>query len=167
MEIFLKDTGIRKIGKDAYYSLCENYLITDIKFKDIQERIIAQYKLLRQSPSMKDIEIYKNLYNELVECYSILEKKEHKNLPPLQKGVVWMTTKEYLERVSYDIYGCTLLETIAECDNAQISNFAKDMKHGDTFPPIYLDYTNRKQDGRHRSLAYYINGYKEIPVTIY
>lgn len=167
MEILLRETGIRNINNDKYFSICKNYLLTDTKFAKLQKDIVEQYKILRESPSIEDLNRYNNLYDNICEYYELLGRKEFKKMPVINKGITKMSPKEYLERVSYDIYRCTLLETIAECDPEQIYRYTNDMNKGDIFPTVYIDYTNKKQEGRHRSLAYYLNNIKIIPVIIY
>lgn len=159
--------GVRTVATDGYLKICTNYMETDRTFQELQNEAIEQARVLNQSPTVEEHQQYTKAYNNLIEYYKILRTNEYRSMPPLEKGLVRMTPKEYLERVSYDIYGCTMLETVFECDCGQVKKYAADMRNGDIFPLIYLDYTHHRQEGRHRSLAYYTNGCNEIPVLIY
>ena len=81
--------------------------------------------------------------------------------------LVEMSPDEYIKRICYQIFE-TDLSTLFKYSvyMPDIEKYAKDMKKGDEFPIGYIDYIRKKQEGRHRALAAYLNGYEKIPVYI-
>lgn len=91
--------------------------------------------------------------------------------------IVEMSPREYLERISYDIFShqrggyfeaiTTLRKSLQGTSLKNIKRYAKDMKKGKKYDMPFLDYTgSRGQEGRHRALAAIINGYEKIPVLV-
>lgn len=88
----------------------------------------------------------------------------------LDSGQAWiaeMSPKEYLERCAFHIFDESTLErTVAAVDTENVNKYADKMAAGEKFAVPYLNYTSRKQEGRHRAVAAMMNGYSKIPVVI-
>ena len=87
--------------------------------------------------------------------------------------VVEMSPREYLQRISYHIFGprydyTTLLENqfrIAQHDQS-LKDILKAMKSGTKMYTPYLNYREKEQEGRHRAVAAMLMGMDRIPVVI-
>lgn len=80
--------------------------------------------------------------------------------------LVEMSPKEYMERISYDVFGHTFQNTLNSAYEPKVQKYAKMMREGTKFDIGYIDYQRQEQEGRHRALAAYLNGYDKIPVYI-
>lgn len=87
----------------------------------------------------------------------------------LAKGdaiIVEMSPKEYIQRISYDIFGSSLARGTRGVNIENIKRYAKEMRRGVKYDLPWLDYKNKGQEGRHRAMAAILNGYKKIPVAV-
>lgn len=89
--------------------------------------------------------------------------------------LVSMSPKEYLQRVSYEIFTnpkhgpgnvSTLERTIRGTNSAAVKKYMGMMKSGVKFNTPYLNMGTSDQEGRHRAIAAYRLGVKKIPVWI-
>ena len=93
----------------------------------------------------------------------------------IEKGdvrVVEMSPKEYMQRVSYEIFGSSMTRTMNGVNLETAKKYAQEMQAGSQAPMPYLDYdgllrVGMAQEGRHRAIAAYLNGYDKIPVAVY
>ena len=86
--------------------------------------------------------------------------------------IVEMSPKEYMQRVSYEIFGSSMTRTMNGVNLETAKQYAQEMNAGSPAPIPYLDYDglvapNKGQEGRHRAIAAYLNGYDKIPVAVY
>lgn len=87
----------------------------------------------------------------------------------LEKGdaiIVEMSPKEYLQRISYDIFKASLQQTLRGVLTDNVQKYARQMKQGVKFDLPWIDLKNSGQEGRHRALAAILNGYDKIPVAV-
>lgn len=88
----------------------------------------------------------------------------------IEKGkgqLVEMSPQEYMNRIAYDVFASTMERTTMGTDTESIEKYAKMMQEGTKFHVGYINYKTKEQEGRHRALAAYINGYEKIPVWIF
>ena len=90
--------------------------------------------------------------------------KENKNR---ELSKVVMTPDEYIEECA-EAFGIPKQELMESRDRDMFKKYAEDMRNGDKFPPLSLDYSQGKfsQEGIHRALASRYNGVNEVPVMI-
>lgn len=81
--------------------------------------------------------------------------------------LVEMSPQEYMSRISYDVFGSTMERTTLGTDAEAVTKYAKMMREGTEFHVGYINYKTKEQEGRHRALAAYLNGYEKIPVWIF
>jgi hypothetical protein len=82
--------------------------------------------------------------------------------------IVWMSPEEYIERCERGF------KSIGEPgavrggrDPEKIKRYAADMKKGDKFPMLELDYSNGfGQEGLHRAMAAEVLGVEKVPVWV-
>ena len=87
----------------------------------------------------------------------------------LAKGnaiIVEMSPKEYMQRISYDIFKGSLERGSRGVIINNIEKYASEMKSGTKYDMPWIDYKNGGQEGRHRAMAAILNGYKTIPVAV-
>lgn len=87
----------------------------------------------------------------------------------LEKGrgyVAEMSPKEYILRCAFEIFSGTIESTINGVEDSNAKKYAAKMKSGEKFHMPYLNFRESQQEGRHRAIAAYLNGYKLIPVFI-
>lgn len=86
----------------------------------------------------------------------------------LAKGkgfIAEMSPKEYLQRISYDVFGSTYSSTVSGVNENNVIKYANIMKSGTKFDmPSIIE--GKGQEGRHRAMAAYLLGYKKIPVYV-
>ena len=80
--------------------------------------------------------------------------------------IVEMSPKEYLQRISYDIFKASLQQTLRGFSDKNVQKYARQMKQGVKFDLPWIDLKNNGQDGRHRALGAILNGYDNIPVAV-
>lgn len=80
--------------------------------------------------------------------------------------IVEMSPKEYLQRISYDVFKTSLQGGLRGVSISSIKKYATEMKSGTKYDMPWIDYKNGGQEGRHRALAAILNGYKKIPVAV-
>jgi hypothetical protein len=81
--------------------------------------------------------------------------------------IVEMSPKFYLEECAYKAYeNATLESTIMGANFEYVLKYAEQMEEGTKFYMPWIDYVRNGQEGRHRALAAFINGYEKIPVVI-
>ena len=77
-----------------------------------------------------------------------------------------MSPQEYLDRISYEIFGSSVEQATAGIEYANIREYAQMMANGTQFDMGYLDYEHGGQEGRHRAMASQLLGIEKIPVYI-
>lgn len=82
--------------------------------------------------------------------------------------VVEMTPEQYIKECAYYIFNNSTLERTlnTRAGNKDTEKYAKMMREGTKFDTPYIDYGNAGQEGLHRAVAAYINGYEKIPVIV-
>lgn len=107
-------------------------------------------------------------YIEMQNDPEYFEKKKHKKFE-----IVYMKPDEYIKKVvsgfksDFPKYSTSQLRS--DCMQDTIKKYANDMKNGDKFPILILDYTRSSgfsQEGRHRACAAELAGIKTIPVMV-
>lgn len=87
----------------------------------------------------------------------------------LDRGVGYiasMSPREYLERISYEIFGSSIEQATAGIEYNNIREYAQMIAEGTQFDCGYIDYIRGSQEGRHRAMAAYLLGIERIPVYI-
>lgn len=78
-----------------------------------------------------------------------------------------MSPKEYLERCAFQVFEKSTFESsMLPVDMKLVQKYAKKMRDGEKFAVPYLNLRDRGQEGRHRAVAAYLNGYDKIPVVV-
>ena len=81
-------------------------------------------------------------------------------------GIVYMHPLTYIEKAAKG-FGSSYEDVVRSRDMALVDEYAEDMKRGDKFPLITLDYSmGFTQEGLHRAMAAAKLGYEKIPVMV-
>ena len=76
-----------------------------------------------------------------------------------------MSPKEYLQRISYDVFNKPYSHVVKGTDTKNIQKYMKMMKSGTKMDMPSL-IVGKGQEGRHRAMAAFLLGYKKIPVYV-
>jgi len=195
----IKLDGLDKSTSEALGSYTEKGHQLKVEVKKLREQIDSMEANLKADESFLNSTAKRNHEKELAEweqSQPILRTRTQETyegfnlktgIPDYDKAlangdayIVEMSPKEYMQRVSYDIFSkipdndhaTTMRSTLRGVSNELASQYASEMNQGDKFPLPYLDYEGMiysipGQEGRHRAVAAYINGYDKIPVLIY
>lgn len=80
--------------------------------------------------------------------------------------IATMSPLEYLQRISYEIFGSSIEQTTAGIEYNNVRLYAQMMADGTQFDMGFIDYAELGQEGRHRAMAAYLLGIDRIPVYI-
>lgn len=80
--------------------------------------------------------------------------------------IATMSPLEYLQRISYEIFGSSIEQTTAGIEYNNVRLYAQMMADGTQFDMGFIDYVECGQEGRHRAMAAYLLGIDRIPVYI-
>lgn len=76
-----------------------------------------------------------------------------------------MSPKEYLQRITYDVFGSTWSSVVSGVNTDNILKYMSMMQQGIKFDmPSIIEGSN--QEGRHRAMAAYLLGIEKIPVYV-
>ena len=86
----------------------------------------------------------------------------------LEQGIGFiaeMSPKEYLQRITYDVFDSTWSRVVSGVDIKNINKYMSMMKSGVKFDmPSIIE--GKTQEGRHRAMAAYLLGIEKIPVYV-
>ena len=77
-----------------------------------------------------------------------------------------MSPKEYLQRISYDVFESTWSKTFSGVNTTNVLVYMQMMKNGVKMDMPSMKPGSTKQEGRHRAMAAYLLGIDKIPVYI-
>jgi hypothetical protein len=101
--------------------------------------------------------------------YDALLNKDYDQLPneyKTQKAfVVYLTKNEYIAECA-KLQDTTIEQQYQYINQNKVNQYATLMQNGEKFNMGYLNYINKKQEGRHRILAAYNLGQTKVPVLI-
>jgi hypothetical protein len=101
--------------------------------------------------------------------YDALLNKDYDQLPNEYKNqeafINYLTKDEYITECA-TLQGTTTQQQYQYIDQNKVDQYATLMQNGEKFNMGYLNYINKKQEGRHRILAAYKLGQTKVPVLI-
>lgn len=117
-------------------------------------------QLLIESNSSEVFNLRKpgNYVEEYMDWYKVgnVSGHDYKKYEKCQDGnIVYMTCDEYINNCIYKLFKSTRESVVDHAvDFDRVSQYAKAMKSGSTFPVPYINYATRQQEGRHRAFAF-------------
>ena len=135
------------------------------------EKYISGQRGRQASEFRNKYNAYQNLSQDTYKGFQLKTDNPYfaKLLKDGKATIVEMSPKEYLERITHQVFTKSTLQTTVRGTLAKnVAKYANMMRHGTKFymPSMTLNERERGQEGRHRALAAMLNGYSKIPVIV-